>query len=138
MSPIRALLLAPLVFALFLMGAVFWLFTTEITPANAQQQVSRLCMTVNAGISIDRMTGLSGMQPQQNNCGCAVQLLERMYSGEKGARLADTMRRLMVNRFRAALSGQRPPVAADDQGSFRDIARYFSGLAGQCAAKPAK
>ena len=103
MSPIRALLLAPLVFALMLMGAVFWLFTTEITPANAPQQVSRLCMAVNAGISIDRMTGLSGMKPAQYECGCAVQLLERMYPGGKGARLADTMRRLMVNRFRAAI-----------------------------------
>ena len=107
MSPIRALLLAPLVFALMLIGAVFWLFTTEITPANAPQQVSRLCMAVNAGISIDRMTGLSGMKPAQYECGCAVQLLERMYPGGKGARLADTMRRLMVNRFRAAISGAK-------------------------------
>ena len=84
------------------------------------------------------MTGLSGMKPQQYKCGCAVKLLERMYPGEKGARLTDTMRRLMVNRFRAAISGQRPPLAADGRDSFRDISRYFSGLADQCAAKPAK
>ena len=136
MSPVRALVLAPLVFAMILMGAVFWLFTTEITPANAQQQVSRLCMVVNAGISIDRMTGLSGMKPQQYECGCAVKLLERMFPGEKGTRLADTMRQLMVNRFTAAIRGQRPPVAADDRMAFRDISRYFGGLGNQCAAKP--
>jgi hypothetical protein len=138
MSPIRALLLAPLVFALMLMGVVFWLFTTEITPANAERQVSRLCMVTNAGISIDRMTGLSGMKPQQYECDCAVKLLERMYPGGKGASLADTMRRLMINRFTAAIRGQRPPVAADDPDAFRDISRYFGGLDGQCAAKSAK
>jgi uncharacterized membrane protein len=137
MSPIRALLLAPLIFALFLIGAVFWLFTTEITPANAAQQVSLLCKVTNAGISIDRTTGLSGMKPAQYECGCAVKLLERMYPGEQGARLADTMRQLMVSRFRAAIRGQRPPVASDDRDSFRDISRYFSGLGSQCAAKPA-
>ena len=138
MSPIRALFLAPPVFALMLTGAVIWLFTTAITPSNAQRQVLRLCTVTNAGISIDRMTGLSGLQPKQFDCGCAVKLLERMYPGEKGARLTDTMRRLMVNRFRAAISVQRPPLAADGRDSFRDISRYFSGLADQCAAKPAK
>ena len=136
MSPIRALLLAPLVFALILIGAVVWLFTTEITPSNAPQQVSRLCMVTNAGISIDRMTGLSGMNPKQHECGCAVKLLERMHPGDQGARLADTMRQLMVARFRAAVSGQRPPVAADDRASFAAISRYFAGLGSQCAAKP--
>jgi hypothetical protein len=136
MSPLRALFLAPLIFALLLIGGVIWLFTTEITPANAAQQVSRLCMATNAGISIDQMTGLSGMKPAQYECGCAVKLLERMYPGERGARLADTMRQLMVSRFAAAVHGQRPPVAADDRNAFRDISRYFSGLGSQCAAKP--
>ena len=136
MSPLRAFFLAPIVFALFVIGAVIWLFTTEITPANAAQQVARLCMVTNAGISIDRMTGLSGMTPKQYECGCAAILLHRMYPGEQGAKLADMMRQLMVNRFTAAIRGQRPPVAADDRNAFRDISRYFGGLGSQCAAKP--
>lgn len=135
MPSIRILLLAPPIFALMLIGAVIWLFTTEITPANAQRQVQRLCTLTNAGISIDGMTGLSGLQPRQFDCGCAGKLLERMFPREKGARLADTMRRLMVNRFRAAIRGQRPPVAADDREAFSDISRYFSGLSGQCGVR---
>jgi hypothetical protein len=136
MPSIRALLLAPPALALILMGTAVWLFTTEITPANVHQQAARLCVAANAGISIDRMTGLSGMKPRQYECGCAVQLLENMFPGEKGARIADATRQLMVNRFTSALRGQKPPVAADDRDSFRGISRFFSGLGSQCAAKP--
>jgi hypothetical protein len=136
MSPLRALFLAPLVFALLLIGGVIWLFTTEITPANAGRQVSRLCMVANAGISIDRMTGLSGMKPTQYECGCAVKLLERLYPGAQGAMLADTMRQLMINRFTAAIRGQSSQVAADGRNASRDISYYFGGLGSQCAAKP--
>jgi hypothetical protein len=133
MSSVRALLLAPTVLALCLTGAAILQFTTEITPANAARQALRLCIMANAGISIDHMTGLSGLAPRQYECGCAVTLLERTFPGGKAARVADSMRRLLVNRVKAALTGERPPAATGDRAEFLEIARYFKALGTECA-----